>query len=472
MMKSIYALFLLAIATCSITSARKVSGKFKGQNKSDLTPFEFTEVLDIEEENGDENLDLKPEDFSFNGIRKHHVDEFSFLQTSVNLQNLMHDKQPEHAGDATKYIVTGKVIGLVAGKPLNVVIAARYANPFDFLYTTTITTENPTFKFELTRGMYYLRTYGDNYLTPSAIKLNVPCADCNFVNPDFKNSIKVEYTEGDKNKFVFEYELQKASSVALEHINTTHKDQEDFEHNISLDSNLELDVSGAAATLKTFYGIELVGVWGYEFSERLLNVLSSFPECLQLISHDKAARDSQRKHQRWILSDEDLGAFDLEVVNNHDEDSSKHNEDKNYSKTVKISKFAFSFSRKYVKDSKKNGKYFSRRLEKLVIRLILENDYNLFKTYFKQKHGVVLLDPSRDAAFLEKITGYSSEEYQPWNHNVEEMIELATSWDEYPKGLQTVKGLGYLSRRKNGLKHPRYPTAPAVAFPAGQSVES
>ncbi|KMZ82647.1 hypothetical protein PVIIG_02433 [Plasmodium vivax India VII] len=391
-----------------------------------------------------------------------------FMQTSATLSNLMHDRERVHSPpshETTTYVITGSVKGIADGQPVSIALGAQYSNSFDSLDVISLTSENPHFKFIVHGGRYYLRTFGSTYLTPSAIKLNVPCSKCKFVNSDYSDTIEITPYPNVSNLFLFEWELQSTSPTPLEHINVVHNDEAGWTHGHDMSNELKLDSSGSAASLKAFYGIELIGYWGSEYSDRLLSVLSGFPECVQLVAYDKEERANQRKHQRWILVHEDLGAFDMDV-------EMYDGDDKEYSKTVRVSSSAFEYSKKQVKTTGSNGYYYSRRLEKVLIRSILADDYDLFVNYFEEKHGVRLLDPERNPSQVEQVTGYSKNDYQPWSQNVEEIVELATSWDEYPKGFQKVKGLKYLGRRKNGLKHPVYPTAPAVAFPAGASQNS
>ncbi|GAW79265.1 sporozoite invasion-associated protein 1 [Plasmodium gonderi] len=391
-----------------------------------------------------------------------------FMQTSATLTNLMHEREVLLSTDKNDktYVITGSVKGIEDGQPISIALGAQYSNSFDSLEVVIVTADNPYFKFIVHGGRYYLRTFGSTYLTPSAIKLNVPCSECKFVNSDYSDFIDITPYPNVSNLFIYEWELQSTAPIALEHINVVHNDDADWTHGHDLSNELKLDGSAASASLKTFFGIELYGYWGSEYSDRLLNVLSSFPECVKLVAYSKEERARQRKHQKWILVQGDLGAFDMDSEIYNEED------DADYSKIVRVSSSAFEYSKKQVKTQSSNGNYYSRRLEKVIIRAILADDYNLFVTYFEEKHGVQLLDPVRNPQQVEQVTGYSHKDYQPWSQNLEELIELATSWDEYPKGFQKVKGLNYISRRKNGLKHPVYPTAPAVAFPAGPTRNS
>ncbi|SBT70372.1 sporozoite invasion-associated protein 1, putative [Plasmodium malariae] len=390
----------------------------------------------------------------------------NFIQASASSRNMLHDKERHASKNLVSHEITGVVKGIIEGQPISIALGAQYSNNFESLEVLTLTASSPTFRFKVPAGKYYLRTFGAAYMTPSAIKVNVPCEKCKFVNTLYTDSIDMSPYENDPNLFIYEWELQSSAPIALEHINTIHNDDAEWTHEHDLSNELKLDGSGAAATLKEFYGIELMGLWGSEYADRLLNVIAKFPKCIQLVTYDKEERSRQRKHQKWILVQEDLGAFDMDV------EIFGEGDNENYSKIVRVSKEAFEYSKKIVKNPGSNGKYYSRRLEKVLIRALLSSDYELFSTYFEQKHGVTLLDPERNYSLVERVTGYSYNDYQPWRQNIEELVELATSWDEYPQGFQKVSGLKYLGRRKNGLKHPVYPTAPAVAFPAGAQRDS
>ncbi|CRG98573.1 sporozoite invasion-associated protein 1, putative [Plasmodium relictum] len=399
-----------------------------------------------------------------NELRKMNLHkQMTFIQASSSSSNMMHDQELKIEGRI--YEVTGVVNGITKGHPLAIALGAQYSNYFDFLEIIKLTDTTSRFKFLVKPGKYYLRIYGNTYMTPSAIKISIPCDKCKYVNGSYNDRIRVSPYKSDPNLFIYNWELQVSSPIPLEHINTVHNDEADWFHGNTLNDELKLDSSAAATTLKTFYGIELTGIWGSEYSDRLLSVISEFPDCVKLVTYDKNARALQRKHQKWILINGDLGAFDMDI-------ELHNNPEYEYSKTVRVSANAFSFSQKLVKNPGNNGKYFSRRLEKVIIRALFTHDFQLFSTYFEQKHGVTLLDPNSNELMIKQITGYEHKDYQPWSQNIEELVEIATSWDEYPKGFQKVKGLRYLVRRKNGLKHPVYPTAPAVAFPGGSERDS
>ncbi|CDU84916.1 hypothetical protein YYC_03228 [Plasmodium yoelii 17X] len=409
------------------------------------------------------NEEEVPFDFKENGFygKYHHT---NFIESSAFLANLMHDKEDSTYTNSESYTITGTVKGIIDGYPVSVALGAQYSNNFDYLHIVKLTVDNPQFKFSAKKGRYYIRTFGPSYMTPSSIKIIVPCNKCKYINSKYSDEIIIAPYENDPSTFIYEWELQSSSPIPMEHINTVHNDDAEWSHAHDLSNEIKIDGSGSSALLKTFFGIELYGLWGSEFSDRLLQILSRFPDCIKIDQYNTNTQNSQRKPQKWILFHGDLGAYDMDIETYDDTD------DNVYSKIVRVSSRAFGYSKKVVKTSEKNGMFFSRRLEKVIIRAILANDYRLFTRYFEEKHGVMLLDPSLDRYLIEKVTGYSHEEYQPWHQNIEEIVELATSWDELPQGFQKVPGLKYLSRRKNGTTHPVYPTAPAVAFPGGPNV--
>ncbi|KEG01705.1 sporozoite invasion-associated protein 1, putative [Plasmodium vinckei vinckei] len=387
--------------------------------------------------------------------------QMNFMESSAFLENMTHDQEDSTYANSESYRITGTVKGLVDGYPVAVALGAQYSNYFDYLQIEKLTVDNPRFTFNAKKGYYYIRILGAAYMTPSSIKITVPCDKCKYTNSTYSDEITITPYENDPSTFIYEWELQSASPISMEHINTIHNDDADWSHDHDLSNEIKLDGSGSSALLKRFFGIELFGLWGSEFSDRLVQILSRFPDCIRMDPYESNDRNTQRKPQKWVLFSGDLGAFDMDVeVYDGDEDSS-------YSKIVRVASNAFGYSKKVVQTSEQNGRFYSRRLEKVIIRAILADDYNLFTRYFEEKHGVMLLDPISDMQLIESVTGYSHENYQPWHQNIEEIVELATSWDELPQGFQKVPGLKYLSRRKNGTVHPVYPTAPAVAFPAG-----
>ncbi|SCM01869.1 sporozoite invasion-associated protein 1, putative [Plasmodium chabaudi chabaudi] len=410
------------------------------------------------------NSSTNEEKFSFDFIDNGFYGQYhpmNFMESSAFLDNMMHDKEDATYSNSRSYKITGTVKGIIDGYPVAVALGAQYSNNFDYLQIEKLTINNPHFTFNAKRGQYYIRIYGASYMTPSSIKISVPCNKCKYMNSSYSDEITITPYESDPSTFIYEWELQSSSPIPMEHINTIHNDDADWSHDHDLSNEIKLDGSGSSALLKTFYGIELFGFWGSEFSDRLLQILSRFPDCIKIDPYESNPQNVQRKPQKWILSPGDLGAFDMnvEVYDNGDNNA--------YSKMVRVASNAFGYSKKVVQTSEKNGRFFSRRLEKVIIRAILADNYNLFTRYFEEKHGVMLLDPIADMHIIESVTGYSYDNYQAWYQNVEEIVELATSWDELPQGFQKVPGLKYLSRRKNGTTHPVYPTAPAVAFPAG-----
>ncbi|ETW20387.1 hypothetical protein PFFVO_00697 [Plasmodium falciparum Vietnam Oak-Knoll (FVO)] len=397
--------------------------------------------------------------------RKDIYRQINFMETFVSSNNMMHDREKHTSNDSGSYEITGIVDGMKIGHPISVALGSQYSNYFDYLQIVHLDYTNSRFSFTVGEGKYYLRTYGSTYMTPSAIKIKVPCEKCKFINSEYSGIIKIIPYETNNNLFIYNWVLQTSSPLALENINTVFSDEADIIHGYNLSEEFKIDSSAAATSLNTFYGIVLHGIWSSEYAERLLTVISEFPDCVKISAHDKNARSKQRKNQKWILVNEDLGSFDMKM-----EVCEEVNCD--YSAIIHVSKHAFEYSKKLVHNRGRNGRYYSRRVEKILIRALLSLDFSLFITYFQQKHGVTLLDPQYDYELITNMSGYPSNNYQSWNHNLEELVELATSWDEYPKGLQKVQGLSYLLRRKNGTKHPVYPTAPAVAFPAGSQNNS
>ena len=66
-------------------------------------------------------------------------------------------------------------------------------------------------------------------------------------------------------------------------------------------------------------------------------------------------------------------------------------------------------------------------------------------------------------------TGEHSGRFEPFKP--EELIYLISILEEFPEGMRKTEGLKYIIRRKDGMFHPLYPNAPAVAWPHAEYME-
>ena len=118
----------------------------------------------------------------------------------------------------------------------------------------------------------------------------------------------------------------------------------------------------------------------------------------------------------------------------------------------------------------KRGVWFSRRLHHAAVRFVTDHgrDERAYERIFNERYGVTTrID---DYVALTGPTGHESEaNFQPFHGS--EILLLINMLEEMPVGMHKLDGMRYLIRRLDGLPHPLYPTAPAVAWPRSEYVE-
>ena len=110
----------------------------------------------------------------------------------------------------------------------------------------------------------------------------------------------------------------------------------------------------------------------------------------------------------------------------------------------------------------KRGVWFSKRLHHAAVRFVTDEgrDEAAYEWILQQRYGLTTLID--DYAALTAPTGNEPEDnFQPFQSN--EIVLLINMLEEMPAGMHKLDGMRYLVRRLNGLLHPLYPEAPAVA---------
>ncbi|UKK01639.2 hypothetical protein MACK_002457 [Theileria orientalis] len=400
-------------------------------------------------------------------------DVYSFLQASPSSMGVDHDIV-KLSDKSIKFRISGVVNGLVDDKPVTILVGTTYGSRFDMLVEKVVSASDNQFSFSLPKGQFYIKTEGSGYFIPGVKRVVLPCKSekCKFVNDTFTDSIGVQLAPDDGSVYTYNWKLQNTSQFGIESINKIPQDESSL---LSPQSTVlsHIDASDAAAKLKLLFGVELHGIWGSEYANRLLSVFLKF-EFLKRIDSDGL------KNQKWVLTDESLYPQDIEITRNEPsgEDHGKnHNvvEDSQYEQIVKISRDAFKFATKMAIDKKRNGFYFSRRLYKSVVRALCLHSPNNMRKLFREVHNIEILEPYELEHMIREnrsFTHYPSGHYQSWLKHPEELIEILTSWMEYPSGLHKIKGLKYFLRRQDGMVNPEEPTAPAIAYPRGPDTDS
>ena len=133
-------------------------------------------------------------------------------------------------------------------------------------------------------------------------------------------------------------------------------------------------------------------------------------------------------------------------------------------KIITLSREAFTYADPLLAEIEGvRGRFFSKRLHHAVVRYVTDGgrDRDALKRILQERYGVSIDVPDY-AELTRHTTGEHAGRFGEFKN--EELIALATMFEEYPQGLLTTPGLKYLVRRLDGTPNPRYPFAPAIAW--------
>lgn len=220
-----------------------------------------------------------------------------------------------------------------------------------------------------------------------------------------------------------------------------------------------LDVvdSTAADRLILDYNVILVGdEWSQEHAFRLLQTLEQIPQPKQRASRGELVTVPPSV---WRLSADHIDG-DIEF---------EQSEDGSREVTISADAFANAAPRVASVDGKQ-GTWFSRRLHHAAVRVVTDEGRHLpsVNQIFGKRYGLTTEISSYEALTL-PTGGESKSHFQDFQPN--ELILMLNMMEEMPQGIHKVPGFKYLVRRLDGLDHPLYPTAPAVAWPSSEYVE-
>ena len=116
------------------------------------------------------------------------------------------------------------------------------------------------------------------------------------------------------------------------------------------------------------------------------------------------------------------------------------------------------------------GRYFSKRLHHAVVRFVTDNgaDRYAFERILQERYAVSINVPDY-SELTRHTTGEHAGRFSEFKNA--ELMALVSMLEEFPSGMLKTPGLKYLVRRLDGLPHPLYPTAPAVAWPSAGYIE-
>lgn len=132
---------------------------------------------------------------------------------------------------------------------------------------------------------------------------------------------------------------------------------------------------------------------------------------------------------------------------------------------VSISKDAFYYANPFfVSLDGERGKLFSKRLHHALTNFVTDFGENEFQAYIilERRFGCKILNVDYEA-LTAGITNETSDHFQQFFPS--ELVAIINMFEEMPEGFHVTPHLNYLIRRKNGMRHPLYPEAAAVAWP-------
>ena len=220
------------------------------------------------------------------------------------------------------------------------------------------------------------------------------------------------------------------------------------------DQLLEIAPHSASLQLVRKYSVHLEGGWSAGHAHSLLRTFESIPQ----EANDPYAAEPRVPASVWRLTHEHVqDDVSIEVENGQ--------------RLVTIAQQAFIHSEPLLAEIEGvRGRYYSRRLHEAVVRFVTSGgaDRPALKRILENRYGV-----SVDVPDYAELTRSTTEERAGrfGEFKDEELLFLASMFEEYPEGLRLTPGLQYLVRRLDGTPHPLYPEAPAVAWPSSGYIE-
>ena len=213
-----------------------------------------------------------------------------------------------------------------------------------------------------------------------------------------------------------------------------------------LNEDIIVNDSAASLILKDKFNVVLADsniLWTVEYANRLLDMIKRAP-----VPHNHPLYSTLSK---WIIVDYFLPKDIVYSIT-----------DGHYEVYLSIAVFQHATPRLAEIEGKK-GIVFSNRLYHALIRILTDEgrDVHMVQHILVQRFGVSLFPNYADITRF--TTGEDATRFQPFQS--EELLHILNMFEEMPKGLHKVEGLQYLVRRLNGLSHPIYPSAAAVAWP-------
>lgn len=221
---------------------------------------------------------------------------------------------------------------------------------------------------------------------------------------------------------------------------------------------IEVPTHDAAFYLMRKYSVLIDAEWTEREALQLLNIFNTIPQPQHSYVDTTPLSEKNLIPSVWQISD-------LYI---HNDISIEH---VNGVKQITISREAFTYATPLLAEIDGiRGRYFSKRLYHAVVRFVTDNgaDRHALEHILKHRFSVSVHIPD-----YSELTRYTTREhagrFQDFKN--EELIYIASMFEEYPTGMHKTPGLKYLVRRLDGTTHPTLPKAIGIAYTGAGYIE-
>ncbi len=210
----------------------------------------------------------------------------------------------------------------------------------------------------------------------------------------------------------------------------------------------------AALKLKEKYSVHLDQAWTASQAYRLLQAFESIPQR----TNESRFPEDDRPRSIWFLSDEPI-----------EDDIQVQPQGEGFQVFVARQALAHADPQAAQIDGVR-GRFFSKRLHHAILRFVTQEgqDREALERIFTQRFGVSTYVEDY-ARLTENTTQEDAIRFTQFKN--EELLFIANMLEEFPSGMHITPGLNFLVRRLDGLPHPFYPSAPAVAWTKSGYIE-
>ena len=225
------------------------------------------------------------------------------------------------------------------------------------------------------------------------------------------------------------------------------------------DKTVKVPHDYAAIKLRNDFGVVLsndVEVWSIEDSYRLYKMFSSLPYTPNGENSKVNFNTGEGvKGIFYLTNDEQYRDLTLDKSNGL------------VNATVSQSAFTYASPLLVTIDGIK-GKFYSKRLYHVVVNYVTEFASNdeMVDWIARESFGFTFMKPNQET---EDLMSEDSSNFQEFFDD--EKLEILAMFEELPEGFHKQEGLKYMVRRINGQDHPKYKTAPAIAWAHLNTIE-